>query len=172
MCRVKNQKSSDFSRHILFLGICSRSKRVSNPLLSRSTFFFSLFLSLLSVQCSLANSLPIIVSGEDDSGVPKKWNSHIDNQAYLERKRQQRSRQTPAISPIIRIEREGRFPTDRARHRGENSWEIEYHTPGYSLIYRENYRPNELPTTFIRPLPKKKKSRQSTKHPQQMPRTP
>ena len=100
-----------------------------------------------------ASQLPIIVNGPRQEKPPAKWNSHIDNATYLEHLRRQRQTQLTAPSPVLRVEKSFSGPLSRKRHphSSPESWEIEYHTPGYSLIYRENYRLNEVPRTIIVP---------------------
>lgn len=89
----------------------------------------------------------------------QNWNSHIDNQAYLEK----RSRQAAAQStpPVIIIERhnEQRYPHSDCDSRSCNSWEVEYHSPGYSFSYRENYHLNHFPPAYIIPDPHRRKIR-------------
>lgn len=104
-----------------------------------------------------AAQLPIIVNEPAKDNPPKEWNSHIDNAAYLQQLRRQRRQQDTAPPPIIHIERSrhGSRPDAHDFPSGMESWEVEYRPPGYSLIYRERYRPNDLPYTIILPAKRK-----------------
>lgn len=122
----------------------------------------SLLITSLALPAA-ADQLPIIVNEPKEDNPPREWNSHIDNEAYLKRLRRQRQEQVTTPPSVIHVERSrhGSWPGKHAPSSGMESWEVEYHTPGYSLIYRERYRPNDLPHTIILPV-----KRKHTPHPE------
>lgn len=83
-------------------------------------------------------------TGEEES--EENWNSHIDNQAYLEdfRKRSRAVQQ----GPVIIINNIGR---SNLRKRNCNSWGVDYRTGDSAFLYYDNYRPLRCPPIYYHP---------------------
>lgn len=128
---------------------------------------FSLLVVLLSIFCRPAAAGQVnrteTGSSSQQEEYNENWNSHIDNQAYLDQLRRQReSGFSPPPVIIIDRAREQRSPSRRYYCPYDDcgdSWGIEYHDQNSSIIYRENYRINPHPPILLRPEPRRYKYR-------------
>ena len=123
--------------------------------MKRTTLASVLCLSaLLLAQPAIAAELDIQLTDKENVLVDDqqaRWNSHIDNQAYLKRMRQARqySSATPSMGPgIIVIDRQGNRD---CRYRDCDSWSVQYETGNSSFSYKEGYRPTRVVPVIIVP---------------------
>lgn len=128
----------------------------------RTLAWFATLLLFTAVQPAASQQSQISPPAETTDGEYKEnWNSHIDNQAYLEQRRRQRDR-TMTTPPVIIIERytEQGYSPRRDCYHGDcsDSWEMEYHDQNSSVIYRERYSPNRYSPVYTRPGPHHRKT--------------
>lgn len=102
-----------------------------------------------------------------------KWNSHINNQAYLQELKERRriqAQQYPHGNTTIIIKRDGYRD---CYYRSCDSWGVQYQSGDTSFSYQEGYQPTEVYPIIIVPTGKKRYSRSPyhdrPPHPQRYP---
>ncbi len=119
------------------------------------TVVLAVSLLLLPVRTTVGGELPVAVAPQQqEDEYNEDWYGHIDNQAYLERRKRLREEQQD-MAPIVIVDSlESRDAIIHDWYCGEcGSRLIEYYRPDYTFSYRDGYRPNRPPPVYIRTAP-------------------
>ncbi len=126
----------------------------------KPTFFPSIIITLsLVIFCSQpGHTEQLEVRYNEETGLEEgyeKWNSHIDNQLYLQKLRLQNGNSYQPQPTVIIVNRKTQRRQQEHREKGClylgcESWGVQYQTENYSFSYQEGYRPNRYTPIYIR----------------------
>lgn len=128
--------------------------------LTLSLLIISLFANLLLMpQRGYSEQLKVQSStvNAEEQGY-ENWNSHINNQAYLQQLQRQNNSSSSHNSTVIVLQREKQSSLSRSRSNRHNnciylgcdSWGAQYQSNNFSFSYQEGYRPNRDINIYIK----------------------